>query len=83
MVKWTILAAGLRWYSPTSQFWAAGLANGRILLRNNVTEKKLPELTGHKDAVRSLAVGSQGSILLSGSDDRTVRLWNFAEAVGA
>jgi serine/threonine protein kinase/WD40 repeat protein len=68
-------------YAPTSLFWAAGLKNGTIRLRNNVSEK-LFELTGHKDGgVRSVAFGSQGHLLLSGGDDRTVRLWNYADAV--
>lgn len=68
-------------FSPTSQFWAAGLTSGQIVGRNNVADR-LFDLTGHTQAVRAVAFGTQGHLLASGSDDRTVRVWNFAEPAG-
>jgi serine/threonine protein kinase len=65
-------------YSPTSQFWAAGLTRGRIYVRNNVSGQDF-ELTGHDGTVLALAFASQGSLLISGGDDRTVRVWNYSE----
>ncbi len=34
-------------------------------------------LKGHKDTIGSLAVSSKGKLLVSGSKDRTARLWNL------
>jgi hypothetical protein len=44
------------------------LATGRELLR----------LSGHADAVRSIAVSVDGRTALTGGDDRTVRLWDLS-----
>jgi WD40 repeat protein len=34
-------------------------------------------LTGHSDEVNKMASSSQGDLLVSGSDDKTVRLWDM------
>jgi len=60
-------------YSATSRFWAAGVSDGRVLIRDNHAEK-MYELVGHKDAVRAVAFAAQGALLATGSDDKTVRL---------
>jgi hypothetical protein len=41
------------------------------------TCRELFRLTGHNDAVRCLAVSSDGKRAASGSDDRTVRIWDL------
>jgi WD40 repeat protein len=40
--------------------------------------RELRELQGHSDAIISLAFSPDGSQLVSGSKDRTVRLWSVA-----
>ncbi len=39
--------------------------------------KSLGIFVGHEDAVRTLAASPNGSYLVSGSDDQTIRLWNI------
>lgn len=51
-------------------YWLAGL--------NQMTFGQQPELvaqTGHSDVVNSVAFSFDGKILASGSDDRTIKLW--------
>jgi len=64
-------------WSPTSRYLAAGASDGRVLFRDNQTGKVTP-LAGHTAAVRAVAFSPQGTLLLTGSDDQTVRLTNFA-----
>jgi len=41
-----------------------------------MTGKVVAELKGHADLVKSVAFSQDGSQVVSGSDDRTVRIWN-------
>ena len=38
----------------------------------------LPSLQGHADWVRSVAISSDSRTIVSGSDDKTVRVWDAA-----
>lgn len=65
--------------SPDDQFLASGCANGAIYIReiDSILDKdpKPPKvLSGHTDAVTSLAWNATG--LVSASNDNTVRIWD-------
>lgn len=61
------------------------LPQGHVLAGQGVTIRiwdprsgqQLGSLFGHNDAVRCLAISSDGKRALSGGDDRTVRLWDL------
>lgn len=47
------------------------------------TAKPLFTLKGHSDTITSLALNSDGSVLLSNSMDMTLKLWDVRRAVSA
>ena len=55
---------------------AVGLQPHDILLLNATTGKQIAVLSGHTDWVRSLAFSPDGILLVSGSDDKTLKLWD-------
>ena len=45
---------------------------------DGTTGHELGRLNGHSDAVRAIAVSGDGRLVLTGADDRTLRLWDLA-----
>jgi WD40 repeat protein len=69
--------------SPSRSLLAiAGVANGKpaIFVRNLDNGQLAHTLLGHDAAIRSLAFAKDNNRLVSGSDDRTIRVWNLANA---
>jgi WD40 repeat protein len=70
-------------FSADDQRLAAGTNNGDILIWYlSAPETNLMRLIGHLSAVTALHFGVDGQMLISGSLDKTVRIWdaNNAEA---
>ena len=44
--------------------------------RSQVAHVQLPELSGHSRKVYALGFNCNGSMLASGSNDRSIRIWN-------
>ena len=55
---------------------AVGLQSGEIITLNGTTGNQTASLSGHTSWVRSLAFSSNGKSLVSGSDDKTIKLWD-------
>ena len=55
---------------------AVGLASGEIIILNVVTGGFVAVLSGHSEKVYSITFSSDGALLVSGSGDKTVKLWD-------
>ena len=55
---------------------AVGLSHGDITILNMVTGSQMAVLFGHTDQVGALAFSLDGTFLVSGGYDRTVKLWD-------
>jgi WD40 repeat protein len=55
---------------------AVGLWSGDIITLNATTGSQVAVLSGHTDKVRSLTFLPNGPLLVSGSDDTTLKLWD-------
>jgi len=56
---------------------AVGLDSGCIIILNAITGAQMTTLSGHTDWVRSLVFLPDGISLVSGSHDKTVKLWDM------
>ncbi len=64
-------------FTPDGQQIISGGSHG-VLTAYNRNGHKLGDYVGHTGDVLAVAVSPDGRLLLSGSDDQTVRLWNVA-----
>ena len=56
---------------------AVGLSSNDIIILYATTGTNLSVLSGHSDEVNSLAFSLDGALLVSGSNDKTVKLWDI------
>ncbi|MEU9337041.1 XRE family transcriptional regulator [Streptomyces sp. NPDC048290] len=70
-------------FSPDGTTLAYGGWEHHVSLREVATGRVTAVLRGHDDAVTSLAFDPRGTRLASGSDDRTVRLWDLERTSSA
>jgi len=56
---------------------AVGCETGDITILGGITGSQTAVLSGHTQGVRSLTFSSDGTFLVSGSNDKTVKLWDM------
>ena len=61
---------------PQNAFIATGSTDGRVMLWDRATFRRIKELLGHTGAIRRIAIDPYGKFLVSGSDDATARVWH-------
>jgi WD40 repeat protein len=65
-------------YSYDGSYIAVGDYSGNITILDGLTLRILKKFSGHSEAIRSLSFSPDNSILISGSDDFTIGVWNMA-----
>jgi WD40 repeat protein len=65
-------------WCPDSRLVAVGTSDG-VALVNGYTAQVMAQATGHEQAVAAIAVHPHRPLILTGSGDETVRLWEYTE----
>ena len=72
----TLLSSHPRSLSHHGNSIAVGLGSGDIIILNAITGSQSAVLSEHTSAVRCVVFSSDGTSLVSGSNDRAVKLWD-------
>ena len=56
---------------------AVGLHSGSIVILDAITGIQVTILSGHTNLVKSLVFSPDGTLLVAGSSDNTIRLWDM------
>ena len=72
-----------RWCSSTTSGWPRAAPTTCIRIWDLDSRAVTTELVGHTGTVAALACDAAGTMLVSGSYDTTLRVWNLADAARA
>ena len=56
---------------------AVGLDSGDLIILDAITGSQVAKLCGHTEKVSDIVFSSDGKLLVSGSSDKTIRLWDL------
>lgn len=65
-------------FTPDGEQVVLACDNGEVLVHPITSDTPPQPLKGHTGAVRSVALNSDGTLLASAGDDRSVRIWDLA-----
>lgn len=68
-------------FSPDGESIVAGCMNGTIHLWNTVTGREVQKWTAGSGPVDTLAISHEGKLLLGGTDDGLLQVWQLPEGV--
>ncbi|CAK93732.1 unnamed protein product (macronuclear) [Paramecium tetraurelia] len=68
-------------FSPDGQLCAYATTNELIIIFSLVKQKEQAKLIGHQKAVRCICFSNEGNILVSGGDDKSVRIWDYMKGI--
>ena len=66
-------------FSPVDNSFVASVGGHNAIKLWNLPENTVKTLTGHKDKVNSVAFSPDGRLLVSGSEDSTIKMWDVSE----
>ncbi|KAG0307672.1 hypothetical protein BGZ97_000321 [Linnemannia gamsii] len=67
-------------YSPDGKVLALSISDGKIDMLDTATWKVVGTLKGHDDYIGSVEFSTDGQRIVSGSADKTVRLWDIVSS---
>jgi WD40 repeat protein len=84
ITRWTIGNGIIGWsvqLLPDSNQVVIAQSDNNITLYDSTTGELIRTFVGHTGAVKDIDVSDDGSLLVSGSEDRSLRLWEIATGV--
>jgi WD40 repeat protein len=64
-------------FGLNDRFWVSAHSDCNIRVWHTATHQRIGQLTGHSDLVNAIALSPDGQRLVSGSADKTVKIWSI------
>lgn len=64
-------------FGLNDRFWVTAHSDCNIKIWQTGSDRRIGQLTGHSDLVNAIALSPNGQFLVSGSEDKTVKIWNL------